>query len=210
MKPCTRRSRVFQCSRCVAVLLAWQLAYVAFLGPSTPEGQPHQSFLSECGRRKILNSGAFGAWMLLTFPAHATFENALPEVVKFAGLLAALGNSMKLLLVQRMLRTQARSIIILEQDALNKLPCAQCRCCVPRWRLRAAAQSCMSSTGACEEEASRISVAVRCRPLSNSEKNNEVVDICRVMDQRLVILLDPGAASTDYLRHDKSKEKLAD
>ncbi|CAK9040157.1 Kinesin-like protein KIF19 [Durusdinium trenchii] len=65
----------------------------------------------------------------------------------------------------------------------------------------------MSSTGACEEEASRISVAVRCRPLSNSEKNNEVVDICRVMDQRLVILLDPGAASTDYLRHDKSKEK---
>lgn len=66
------------------MLLAWQLAYVAFLGPSTPEGQPHQSFLSECGRRKILNSGAFGAWMLLTFPAHATFENALPEVVKFS------------------------------------------------------------------------------------------------------------------------------
>jgi len=27
------------------------------------------------------------------------------------------------------------------------------------------------------------------------------------MDQRLVILLDPGAASNDYLRHDKSKEK---
>lgn len=65
----------------------------------------------------------------------------------------------------------------------------------------------MSSTGAGEDECSRISVAVRCRPLSVSERNNEVFDICRVMDQRLVILLDPGAASNDYLRHDKSKEK---
>ena len=65
----------------------------------------------------------------------------------------------------------------------------------------------MSSAGAGEDDWSRISVAVRCRPLSATERSNDVLDICRVMDQRLVILLDPGAASNDYLRQDKSKEK---
>lgn len=59
-----------------------------------------------------------------------------------------------------------------------------------------------------EEEVARISVAVRCRPLSEHERSNMVQSICRVMDGRLVILLDPGAsAAHDYLRQDKSKEK---
>lgn len=54
----------------------------------------------------------------------------------------------------------------------------------------------------------RINVAVRCRPLSDTERNGGAQDICRVMDGRLVLLLDPGvAASNDYLRLDKSKEK---
>eukprot|EP00435_Cladocopium_sp_Y103_P031209 s378_g7.t2 len=97
-----------------------------------------------------------------------------------AALLSTIGNSMKLALVQRMLRTQ-------------RLVVKKCS---------------MSSTGAGEDECSRIRVAVRCRPLSVSERNNEVFDICRVMDQRLVILLDPGAASNDYLRHDKSKDRM--
>eukprot|EP00931_Biecheleriopsis_adriatica_P016452 TRINITY_DN12111_c0_g1_i3.p1 TRINITY_DN12111_c0_g1~~TRINITY_DN12111_c0_g1_i3.p1 ORF type:complete len:869 (-),score=183.58 TRINITY_DN12111_c0_g1_i3:177-2783(-) len=57
-------------------------------------------------------------------------------------------------------------------------------------------------------EDSRIRVAVRCRPLSGGERSNMVHDICRVMDHGLVILLDPGAAaSNDYLRQDKTKEK---
>lgn len=58
------------------------------------------------------------------------------------------------------------------------------------------------------EAATRINVAVRCRPLSEQEKNSNAIDICRVMDQRLVIIMDPGAAaSNDYLRVDKSREK---
>eukprot|EP00930_Biecheleria_cincta_P068804 TRINITY_DN5662_c0_g4_i1.p1 TRINITY_DN5662_c0_g4~~TRINITY_DN5662_c0_g4_i1.p1 ORF type:complete len:866 (+),score=155.76 TRINITY_DN5662_c0_g4_i1:60-2657(+) len=59
-----------------------------------------------------------------------------------------------------------------------------------------------------EDESQRIQVAVRCRPLARQERESNVQDICRVMDKRLVILLDPGvAASNDYLRADKSKEK---
>jgi len=64
-----------------------------------------------------------------------------------------------------------------------------------------------SSTLGDGEDSSRIRVAVRCRPLSATEKNSDVVDICRILDEHLVILLDPGAASNDYLRQDKSKEK---
>lgn len=53
----------------------------------------------------------------------------------------------------------------------------------------------------------RINVVVRCRPLSDAERTGGTHDICRVLDNKLVILLDPGAASNDYLRHDKSREK---
>jgi len=59
-----------------------------------------------------------------------------------------------------------------------------------------------------DDSSSRINVAVRCRPLSDAERCSGAHDICRVMDQRLVILMDPGAAATnDYLRADKSREK---
>lgn len=58
-----------------------------------------------------------------------------------------------------------------------------------------------------EDGSSHINVAVRCRPLSEAEVANGAVDIVRIMEKNLVILMDPGAAVNDYLRHDKTKEK---
>lgn len=58
-----------------------------------------------------------------------------------------------------------------------------------------------------QENSNHINVAVRCRPLSASEMASGAVDIVRIMDHKLVLLMDPGSASNDYLRLDKSKEK---
>lgn len=59
-----------------------------------------------------------------------------------------------------------------------------------------------------DAQGSRINVAVRCRPLSAEEREAGVHDIIRIMDRKLVILLDPGSSmSNDYLRAEKSREK---
>lgn len=59
-----------------------------------------------------------------------------------------------------------------------------------------------------EDRSSHINVAVRCRPLSETEATSGATDIVRIMDGNLVILMDPGAAaSNDYLRVDKTREK---
>eukprot|EP00928_Gymnodinium_smaydae_P043667 TRINITY_DN29217_c0_g1_i2.p1 TRINITY_DN29217_c0_g1~~TRINITY_DN29217_c0_g1_i2.p1 ORF type:complete len:951 (-),score=218.53 TRINITY_DN29217_c0_g1_i2:28-2880(-) len=72
----------------------------------------------------------------------------------------------------------------------------------------AAATAVAAGEGGGDEFGSRIMVAVRCRPLSDRERAEGIQDICKVVGQKLVILLDPDTAkSNDYLRQDKSREK---
>jgi kinesin family protein 18/19 len=56
--------------------------------------------------------------------------------------------------------------------------------------------------------ASNVLVAIRVRPLLPNEKAQNAKQIVKVLDSKLVILLDPGnTASDDFLRLNKSREK---
>ena len=59
-----------------------------------------------------------------------------------------------------------------------------------------------------KDTASNIRVAVRVRPMLQQEKSANARPIVRVLDSKLIILMDPGnTASDDFLRLNKSREK---
>lgn len=59
-----------------------------------------------------------------------------------------------------------------------------------------------------KQPASNIRVAVRVRPMLQLEKSTNARPIVKVLDSKLVILMDPGnTASDDFLRLNKSREK---
>lgn len=54
---------------------------------------------------------------------------------------------------------------------------------------------------------SNILVAVRLRPMLKKEIEAEYKDIVRILDKKMVVLLDPGVDSDDVLRVNRSREK---
>src|SRR5688572_20992828 len=54
---------------------------------------------------------------------------------------------------------------------------------------------------------SNVLVAVRVRPLLRKEVENGSRDIIKVMDGKMVVVLDPGVSSDDVLRLNRNREK---
>ncbi|KJP85359.1 hypothetical protein AK88_05020 [Plasmodium fragile] len=52
-----------------------------------------------------------------------------------------------------------------------------------------------------------MNVVIRCRPMSASEKNEGAKNVIRIMDNKMIVLLDPSDNSDNVLRQNRSREK---
>ncbi|SBT31209.1 kinesin-8, putative [Plasmodium ovale wallikeri] len=52
-----------------------------------------------------------------------------------------------------------------------------------------------------------MNVVIRCRPMSVSEKNDGAKNVIKIMDNKMVVLLDPANNSDNVLRQNRSREK---
>ncbi|VTZ66788.1 kinesin-8, putative [Plasmodium chabaudi chabaudi] len=52
-----------------------------------------------------------------------------------------------------------------------------------------------------------MNVVIRCRPMSNSEKNEGAKNVIKIMDNKMIVLLDPCDNSDNVLRQNRTKEK---
>lgn len=52
-----------------------------------------------------------------------------------------------------------------------------------------------------------MNVVIRCRPMSNSEKNEGAKNVIKIMDNKMIVLLDPSDNTDNVLRQNRTKEK---